>query len=403
VDEALTAARRLLDLDFEAREQIASIGLRMAEESPDPALRLLDVVTDAAIGRSDWRWAATAQRAFTMHAPGSIPALTRLIEICVDGDLESAMYGAQAMLADAYLAAGRPAEARVIAEDLVVHDPNDPGHVERYRRALTLTNEPDPDGVIARHVESLRPDVAEPVVAEPRPPIVQTPRSAPATPVSRTDAAGHRASISGPATPTRPVDAQFALSRNAIDIERILDDFEEPPPPARATTEMVEVDLSVVLDDIKKPMPITAPDLDGAFEQLREQAAAEPPSVSAEAEYTRALAFQKAGDTEACIASLKRASRAPRLQFDAASRLAELLRGTGRIAEAVEWLELAVEAPAPTPADTHRVLYELADALETIGESTRALAVCLELQAAAGAYRDVADRIDWLTRVQARG
>jgi hypothetical protein len=48
-------------------------------------------------------------------------------------------------------------------------------------------------------------------------------------------------------------------------------------------------------------------------------------------------------------------------------------------------------------------LYDLADGLEAIGESARALAVCLELQADAGAYRDVAVRIDRLTRVQARG
>jgi tetratricopeptide (TPR) repeat protein len=208
-----------------------------------------------------------------------------------------------------------------------------------------------------------------------------------------------------PPPPTRPVDAQFALSRNAIDIERILDELEGPPATAHATSESVEVDLSVVLNDIKKPAapPITAPDLDGAFEQLRDQAAAQPPSASADAEYTRALAFQKAGDIEACIASLQRASRAPHLQLDAASLLAELLRDSGRLAEAIEWLECAAEAPAPAPADAHRVLYELADALETIGESTRALAVCLELQAEAGEYRDVAARIDRLTRVQARG
>ena len=33
----------------------------------------------------------------------------------------------------------------------------------------------------------------------------------------------------------------------------------------------------------------------------------------------------------------------------------------------------------------------------------RALAICLELQADAGAFRDVAERIDRLTKVQARG
>jgi hypothetical protein len=47
-------------------------------------------------------------------------------------------------------------------------------------------------------------------------------------------------------------------------------------------------------------------------------------------------------------------------------------------------------------------MFELADALERIGESARALAVLLELQADAGDYRDLATRVDRLSKVQAR-
>ena len=83
--------------------------------------------------------------------------------------------------------------------------------------------------------------------------------------------------------------------------------------------------------------------------------------------------------------------------------LGQLFRDRGQMDDAIEWFERAAEAPALGPADAHRVLYDLADALEAAGESPRALAVCLELQADAGPYRDVADRIDRLTRVQARG
>jgi hypothetical protein len=49
------------------------------------------------------------------------------------------------------------------------------------------------------------------------------------------------------------------------------------------------------------------------------------------------------------------------------------------------------------------LLYDLADALEKDGEIARALAILLELQADAGDYRDVASRIDRLTKVQAGG
>ena len=56
-----------------------------------------------------------------------------------------------------------------------------------------------------------------------------------------------------------------------------------------------------------------------------------------------------------------------------------------------------------TSDEAHQVLYELADALEAVGETARALAICIELQAEAGDYRDVAARIDRLSKVQTRG
>jgi hypothetical protein len=71
--------------------------------------------------------------------------------------------------------------------------------------------------------------------------------------------------------------------------------------------------------------------------------------------------------------------------------------------EALDWLERASQAPAPTPDDGHQSLYELAEMLEKVGEVARALAVCMELESEAGAFRDVVERIDRLTKVQAGG
>ena len=53
--------------------------------------------------------------------------------------------------------------------------------------------------------------------------------------------------------------------------------------------------------------------------------------------------------------------------------------------------------------EAHALFNELADALEADGEVARALAVCLELQADAGAYRDVAERVSRLVELQGRG
>ena len=63
------------------------------------------------------------------------------------------MYSAQAQLADAYIAAGAATEARFIAEDLVAREPWDKSNIERFRRALVLLGEPDPDALIAAALE----------------------------------------------------------------------------------------------------------------------------------------------------------------------------------------------------------------------------------------------------------
>ena len=89
--------------------------------------------------------------------PNHIPALMRLVEICVDGGLEATMYSAQAQLADAYIAAGSAAEARFIAEDLVAREPWERANIERFRRALVLLGEPDPDALIAERLSGETP------------------------------------------------------------------------------------------------------------------------------------------------------------------------------------------------------------------------------------------------------
>jgi hypothetical protein len=81
--------------------------------------------------------------------------------------------------------------------------------------------------------------------------------------------------------------------------------------------------------------------------------------------------------------------------------LARIARARNRLGEAVEWLERAAEAPAPTVEASHGLLYELGDLLESFREDARALAVFIELQAASPDYRDVHERIAALSRRQA--
>jgi len=200
---------------------------------------------------------------------------------------------------------------------------------------------------------------------------------------------------------------------NAIDLDSILGDFDTPAPvrpprpTAHAASDDVEVDLSIVLDDIKPGAAPPAPEapagnLEDVFGTMRDQSRRSGLD-DAEKEYKRGLALRKAGDIDGCIEALRSASRAPKLRFATSWLIARLYRDRDMLPDALDWLERASQAPAPNEADGHQVLYELAEGLEQIGEVARALAVCMELDSEISGYRDVAERIDRLTKVQTGG
>jgi len=271
VDEGLSIARQLIEQDRTRRDRVAQLGWTIAEHSPEAGFKVVELAADAAVGENDWGAAAAALQEFVTRVPNHIPALMRLVEICVDGGLEATMYSAQSQLADAYIAAGAATEALFIAEDLVAREPWDNSNIERFRRALELSGEPDPDALIASRLSGESPftstdlllagdqqlfeqpveakaeeeeapvaeiDVVEPVVEEPtvqKPPKLQPKR--------------------------HPLEAhQFQLSANAIDLDSILGDLDSPAasPDAGAETENdgeVELDLSLMLEDSATPPP----------------------------------------------------------------------------------------------------------------------------------------------------
>lgn len=140
--------------------------------------------------------------------------------------------------------------------------------------------------------------------------------------------------------------------------------------------------------------------LDEVFRDFRDEVARQTASDQAEQHYKIALTYRDMGMVDDAVRELEQAARAPRLRFEAASLLGRLLRDRGEVALSIEWFERAAEAPAPTPDAGRQLLYELAQVLEQSGESSRALAVYLELQADAGTYRDAGARIERLSRAQ---
>jgi len=89
--------------------------------------------------------------------PDSTPALIRLVEIAIDGDLPDVASRAQAQLADAYLKSGDAAEALVIIEDLATRERDNPAHIERFRQALLALGESDLEGAITRRLNANLP------------------------------------------------------------------------------------------------------------------------------------------------------------------------------------------------------------------------------------------------------
>jgi len=178
--------------------------------------------------------------------------------------------------------------------------------------------------------------------------------------------------------------------------------------------EVFEIDLSGDLNDLLSQIagpagvpaaPPAAPahpgGLDGFFEDLREERGRDLEGVGAALAYDQASEHFNRGEIDAAAACLRTAARDPLFRFRAASMLARIARDEQRLGEAVEWLEHAAQAPAPTVEALHGLLYELADILESSREDARALAVLIELLAAAPGYRDVADRVASLSRRQA--
>jgi tetratricopeptide (TPR) repeat protein len=433
LDEGLALVRRVLEEDPARGEDVASVGWKFADESPDIGFRVVELAADSAVARTDWASAAAALQEFVTRVPNHIPALMRLVEISVDGGLEATMYSAQAQLADAYLAAEMGAEARFIAEDLVAREPWERVNIERFRRALVMLGEPDPDGLIAERLSGQTPFMSTDLLGrEEFPALVD---GAPVTEIPEADAFDDALSEldlpidSGPG-PVRPLQQEpqgshFELSSNAIDMDGLFGEIETPQnvtapkPQAHAAQESVEVDLSIVLGEFgsqartaaparaaaaPSPQPLEAGDIDSVFDRLRDEAARKSTGDADGDEYLRrGMTLRQAGKIDESIEAFEMASRSPRHRFHAATLIGRTHRGRGQLPQAIEWFERASHAPAPTEDEGHMLMYELADALESVGEVARALAICIELQANAPEFRDIAARVDRLNKVQTRG
>jgi tetratricopeptide (TPR) repeat protein len=213
----------------------------------------------------------------------------------------------------------------------------------------------------------------------------------------------------------------FDLSADVIDMNALFGETEGlsaglgAKPKVHAAQESVEVDLSIVLGDMTledvdvqprasgQAAPVHDDDLDGVFERLRDEASKHSGGDSGDELLSHGMSLRQAGKIDESIQAFELASRSPRHRFQAATLIGRTHRGRGHMPVAIEWFERAAQAPAPSEEEAHMLMYELADALESVGEVARALAICIELQSRAPEFRDVGACVDRLAKVQTRG
>jgi len=384
LDQLREILQQLISVNRESRQHIIDLAWTVSDGSPDAAFVCVDAAVDAAVQAREFDDAASLLQEFVARRPAHITALLKLVEVCVDGGLESTMCDAQTQLADAYLAAGKAAEARAIAEDLVAREPWEGAHIDRFRRALIMLRVSEPDTVIAERLSGATPFVArdhfagaveapatpEPVLELPRTiPVQETGQHQPAA-----APAGHAPTVAASPDSRKPASAEIDLSHALGE----LDGADERPPQRPAS-----------LGDIFKGIRKDSSQADGADQSAQHM--------------KLARTYLEMGMLQEATTSLKTAARSPRQRFEAAAMLGRLYKEHGEITDAIEWLERAAEATMPSPEEGQALLYDLGLALEDAGETARALAVFLELQATAGEYRDVAERVDRLARVQTGG
>jgi len=353
------------------------------------AFMLSEIVVDDAVLRGDWDRAIDVLQQFLVHGP-HLPALVKLVQVAGDAGHEDVLQESRERLADAYLENGQGPDAQSVAEVLFEGAPESAVHAARLRRAMEMTGVEDPDAAVQAIRARLFP--ASVVVA---------------APAAEPDIAVTVEEIEIEAdTPAFTIHGE---DDDLLDLGPA-PELESPPEVLRVNeraNQPAEIDLSDALAALggssvasTAGRPQAGASLEAIFEAMRPRGA-DYRTVAEGAElYERGLRRLEDGEIRDGLADLAEAARVPAFRFPAASRLGREYVARGHAHAGIEWLERAAEMPAPTRDAGLAVLYDLGVALNGVGESTRALAVMMELEADEPNYRDVRQRLQVLARAE---
>ena len=391
-DAARAALTRFVGL---APDRFADV-LRLAGElgragEPGRAFGCAGVVVDDAVLRGDWDRAIDVLQSFLVHGQ-HIEALVKLVHVSEDAGVEEVLHEAQERLVEAYLDQGQALEAQALAEALLARAPQSPVHAQRLRRAFELSGTVDPDEAVRAvltRFDAQRPfeeAAPEPALAGTDELVVVSMAESEAGPDPATELEQEPAAPASPAVD----DASIAQS--------------QPVP--------IEIDLSDLMGALGgqaagvSPSPVSneddmvadLSDLEAVLDGMRPRGTDYDSVTEAAGAFERGVQRLERGQVAEGLDDLKAAAHVPAFRFPAAVRLGREHIKLGQPLEGIEWLSRAAEMPASTREAGLAVLYDLAGALEGIGEGARALAVLMEISADDPGYRDVAPRIARLMR-----
>ena len=109
--KAVELVRRSVAKDRDLTADVSALALRASGAVPEISWTLMQIAVEAWAKQSELPTAASALEEFVARVPESTPALIRLVEVAIDGDLPEVASRAQAQLADVYLKSGAAAEA----------------------------------------------------------------------------------------------------------------------------------------------------------------------------------------------------------------------------------------------------------------------------------------------------
>jgi tetratricopeptide (TPR) repeat protein len=348
-----------------------------------------EIVVDDAVLRGHWDQAIDVLQQFLVHGP-HVPALEKLVQVATDAGHEDVLQESRERLADAYLDRGQGPEAQSVAEVLFAAATDSAVHAARLRRAMELSGVEDPDGAI----QAIRARLSKESF------VVAAPVTEPEITVDVEDVA---IDVDTSGFTVSGVEDHLLALGSSTEVESLA----ELTHTSELAHQPVELDLSDALAALGSSpataaggRPAAGASLGAVFEAMRPRGA-DYRTVAEGAElYERGVRRLEDGQVRDGLADLAEAARVPAFRFPAAARLGREYVGRGHAHAGIEWLERAAEMPAPTRDAGLAVLYDLGAALDAVGESTRALAVMMEIEADEPNYRDVRQRLEMLTRAE---